>query len=280
MSPTRIVTKDIDASELNELFCKNQKSFYLYIANYAASGNNANQQDTKPLRLHQIENLINCIFSPNIHWSFYNAVLDTDIYNTMEQYHHNDKDKIIKRILSLASDYKCPMRVQVKSTAFDTEKLLKRYGFFELPQTNDAFQYFDFYHSDNVLKCDDVKSDVKIYELDDSTQTDCRMRKFEWGYVLCESFGFRNPEIYGPFYADVWSRVEVGPTKPVRMFIAVKNDRVIGGCHVSFANGIACLFNVTMLKNERRKGIGKALSQAAMISARELNYRYMALQAT
>ncbi|CAF1493544.1 unnamed protein product [Rotaria sp. Silwood1] len=279
MSTTRILTKDIDPSELNELFCENQKSFYLYIANYAASGSNENQQDTKPLRLHQIENLIDCIFSPNMHWSFYNAVLDTDIYNTMEKYHRNDKDKIIKRILSLASDYKCPMRVRVKSTAFDTVKLLKHYGFFELPQMNDEFQYFDFYHSDIVLKYD-VKSDVKIYELNDSTQTYCRMRKFEWGYVLCESFGFRNPEIYGPFYANVWSRVEVGPTKPVRMFIAVKNDQVIGGCHVSFANGIACLFNVTILKNERGKGIGKALSQAAMISARELNYRYMALQAS
>ncbi|CAF4832639.1 unnamed protein product [Rotaria sp. Silwood1] len=110
----------------------------------------------------------------------------------MEHYHCNDKDKLIKRILSLASDYKCPMHIK----------------------SNDNLQYFDFYHSDNVLKCDNVKSDVKIYELDDSTQTDCRMRKFEWGYVLCESFEFRNSEIYEPFYADVWSRVEIGPTKP------------------------------------------------------------------
>jgi hypothetical protein len=64
------------------------------------------------------------------------------------------------------------------------------------------------------------------------------------------------------------------------MFVAIKNDRVVGGCHVSFASGIACLFNVTTLKNDRGKGVGKALSLAAMISAKELGYRYMVLQAS
>ncbi|CAF1038895.1 unnamed protein product [Rotaria sordida] len=280
MSTMNILTKDIELSELNELFCENKKSFYLYIANYAASDGNENEQDTKPLRFHKIENMIDCIFSPNMFWSFYNAILNTDICDTMEHYHCNDKDKIIKQILSLASDYKCPTRLQVKPSAFDTQKLLKRYGFFELPQMNDEYQYIDFYHSDNLLKYDDAKSDIKIYELDDSTQADCQLRKLEWGYVLCESFGFRNAEIHGPFYADVWSRVEVGPTKPIRMFIAVKDDRVIGGCHLTLASGIACLFNVTTLKNERGKGIGKALSLIAMVNARELNYRYMTLQAS
>lgn len=280
MSTTRKLTEHIDLFELTDLFCRNQKSFYLYIANYAAFNGDENEKDVKPLRLHKIENMIDCIFSPNMHWSFYNAILDTDICSTMEQYSCDNNDKIIKRILSLASHYKCPIRVQVKPTAVATAKLLKDYGFFELPVSNDTFQYIDFYDDNNSLKSMDVNSDTKIYELDDSTQADCQMRKSEWGYVLCKSFGFRNPEVYGPFYSNVWSRVEVGPTKSLRMFIAIKNDRVIGGCHLSLACGIACLFNVTTLKNERGKGIGTALSLAAMISAKELNYRYMVLQAS
>jgi GNAT superfamily N-acetyltransferase len=280
MSITRTLTEDIELFQLNDLFCRNQKSFYLYIANYAAFDGDENDKDIKPLRLHKIENLIDCIFSPNMSLSFYNAILDTDICSTIKQYHCDNNDKIIKQILSLASHYKCPIRAQVKSTAIDTQKLLKRYGFFEFPDRNDAFQYIDFYHNDNVFKSENINSDIKNCELDDSIQADCRMRKSEWGYVLPASFGYRNTQIYGKFYSNVWSRVEVGPTKPIRMFIAIKNDRVVGGCQVSLACGIACLFNVTTMKNERGKGIGKALSLAAMISARELNYRYMVLQAS
>jgi GNAT superfamily N-acetyltransferase len=53
----------------------------------------------------------------------------------------------------------------------------------------------------------------------------------------------------------------------------VENDQVVGGCYVSLAFGIACLFNITTLKTERGKGIGKALSLAAMVTARALNCR-------
>ncbi|CAF1264250.1 unnamed protein product [Adineta steineri] len=280
MSTMKILTNDIEPSELSESFCENQKSFYSYIANYAASDPTENGKDIKPLRFHKIENIINCIFSPNMHWSFYNAILDTDICNTIKQYHRNDSDKIIKQILSLASQYKCPVRVQVKPTASDTQNLLQRYRFIELPMKTDTFQYIDFYDNKYVLENVELNPNIKIYELDDSTQTNCEMRKFEWGSVLCESFGFKNPEIHGPFYSNVWSKVEVGPTKPLRMFVAVKNDRVVGGSHINLAHGIACLYNVTTVKSERGQGIGKALSVAAMICAKESNYRYMVLQAS
>ena len=66
MSVTKTITQDIELSELTELFCQNQRSFYLYIAKFAASDDNSNDQDTKPLRLHRIENMIDCIFSPNM----------------------------------------------------------------------------------------------------------------------------------------------------------------------------------------------------------------------
>ena len=142
------------------------------------------------------------------------------------------------------------------------------------------FQYIDLYHCNTALQYTNVNSGVKIFELDDFSQTDCQIRKYKWGYVLCESFDFRNPEIHGSFFADIWRRVEVGPNKPVRMFIAMRDHRVVGGCHLSLANGIATLFNVTTLKEERGKGIGTALSLAAILSAKELNYRYMVLQAS
>ena len=183
-------------------------------------------------------------------------------------------------VLSLAFHYQCPIRAQVKPTAVNTENLLKRYGFFELPQGTDAFQFIDLYRTDQVFKSADVDSAITIHELDDATQDDCRMRKTEWGDVLCRSFGFPKPQIYGPFYSDVWSRVDVGPAQSLRMFIALKNNRVVGGCHLNLACGIASLYNVTTLKNERGQGIGKALSLIAMTIAKEAGYRYLVLQAS
>lgn len=274
-----MLTEDVSLTELTDLFCKNQQSFYGYIAKYTARADNEEDNSDKPLRFHTIENSIDCIFSPNHLWSFYNAILDTDISHTIKQ-RGSDPDQVMQQILSLASRYKCPVRSSVKSTAGDTEHLLKRYGFFELPSRSDAYQYFDFHQSDNSSECADLSSDVKIYELDDSTQTDCEQKKSAWGYVLCESFGMSRPELHGPFYSKIWSRVQVGPSTPVRMFVAMKNDRVVGGCHASLACGVACLFNVTTLKSERGQGIGKALSMAAMNSARQLDYRYMVLQSS
>ena len=274
-----MLTENESLSELTSLFCKNQHSFYSYIAKYMVRADNEEANSDKPLRLHTIANSIDCIFSRNHLWSFYNATLDTDIFHTIKQ-GGSDPNQAIQRILSLASLYKCSIRSTVKSTASDAGHLLKRYGFFELPSRSDAYQYIDFHQFDHSSKCTDLSSDIKIYELDGCTQTDCEQKKAEWGYVLCESFGMSRPELHGPFYSKIWSRVQVGPSTPVRMFFAIKNDRVVDGYHASLACGVACLCNVTTLKSERGQGIGKALSMAAMNSAQQLNYRYMVLQSS
>jgi GNAT superfamily N-acetyltransferase len=280
MSRENIVVNDIEICDLTQLFCNNQKSFYLHIGNGAgALLNDDNNNMEHPLRVHRIANIIDCVFSPNILWSFYNSVLDADICHTIEQ-NHLSSDTILRQILALAAQYKCPIRLQVKPTAIDTQQLLKRHGFFELPTRDDAFQYIDLSKVSEDFSSSSINSVFVIRELDDSTQLDCQARKSQWGYVLCESFGFQKPHIHGPFYSDVWSRVRVGPVEPVRMFIALKNDRVVGGCQISLAHGVACLFNVTTIKSERGQGIGKALSIVAIENVRKLHYRYMLLQAS
>ncbi|CAF1008049.1 unnamed protein product [Adineta ricciae] len=271
------LTEDIETTDLSYYFCNNQSGFYNYIAQYAASS--SVEDDSKPLRVHKVENIINCIYSPNKPWSFYNAVLDTNICQILQESHHeHDADRIIQQILSFASQYRCPIRCPVKLTALDTFRLLRRHGFLELPVESDAYQYVDFYHLERELKQIDLSSEITISELDDATQNDCFEKKSEWGRVLCESFGVPNLKIYQLFYSDVWSRVTVGPTTPIRMFAATIDSRIVGGCHVSFSNGVACLFNVVTLKAYRGKGIGKALSLQAMICAKEAGYRYMILQ--
>lgn len=284
MSGMEIITTDVTLEELTDLFCRNQRLFYLHIGKYAATHSedmSPVDHESKPLRVHRIESMIDCIYSPTKTWSFYNAILDTDICHTLQHHRAIDEgDHVLTSIVSLATRYRCPTRIQIKPNARDTEILVKRHGFFELPSKPDAFQYIDFHDATNPSQSVDLYPDVKIYELDDATQTDYQQRKADWGQVLCESFGFPNIDIYGTFYSKVWSQVAVGPTQPVRMFIAVVGDRVVGGSHLSLGAGVACLFNVTTVKDQRGKGIGKALSLVAMDCAKQCKYRYMLLQAS
>jgi GNAT superfamily N-acetyltransferase len=279
MHRDRILTDDVELIQLTELFVKNQQCFYHYIANYAAE-NEHEEPVAKPLRFHRIENTIDCLFSPHTKWSFYNAILDADLSRTIATHRRTDENLIIEQILSLASLYECPIRSSVNPAAIPTQQLLRRHGFVEMPTSSETYQYVDFYGEKNSLASPRVFADTEILELDDSTQSNCQMQKSEWGYVLSESFGFPHPEIHGPFYSNVWTRVKVGPERAVRMFVAVKNGRVVGGCHVSLACGVACLFNVTTLKSERGRGIGKALSLRAMAAVRESKYRYIVLQSS
>ena len=280
MAHDRILTEDVELMQLTSLFSQNQQSFYRYIASYAAE-NEHEEIVGKPLRFHRIEKTIDCLFSPHTKWSFYNAILDADISQTIATHRLIDENLMIEQILSLASLYKCPIRSSVNPAALRTQQLLQRHGFVELPTSSETYQYVDFDREKNSMRSASVFADMEILELDDSTQSNCQMRKSEWGYVLSESFGFPHPEIHGPFYSNVWARVEVGPEKAVRMFVAVKNGRgVVGGCQISLACGVACLFNVTTLKSERGKGIGKSLSLRAMAAAKESNYRYIVLQSS
>ena len=279
MARDRILTEDVELMQLTALFSKNQQCFYHYIATYAAE-NEHEETVGRPLRFHRIENTIDCLFSPCTKWSFYNAILDADISQKIVTHRPTDENLIIEQILSLASLYKCPIRSSVNPAALPSQQLLQRHGFVELPTSSETYQFVDFYREKHSSGSASMAADKDILELDDSTQSNCQRRKSEWGYVLSESFGFPNPEIHGPFYSNVWTRVEVGPEKAVRMFVALKNGRVVGGCHVSFACGVACLFNVTTLKSERGKGIGKALSLRAMAAARESKYRYIVLQSS
>ena len=50
------------------------------------------------------------------------------------------------------------------------------------------------------------------------------------GYVFSESFVFLNSGIHGAVSDDVWTWIEVGPEKAVRIFVTVKNGHIVGGC--------------------------------------------------
>ena len=276
-----LLKDDVPLEDLSDLFCRNQRAFYLHIVKNTSSQSEAEADVDKPLRLHRVEGLINCVFSPKKAWSFYNAILDTDICQILQDHQAIDtNDHVLTSIISLATRYQCPVRAAVQPNVLNTIHLLKSHGFFEIPTKPDVYQYVDFYDATNFSEPMPLDPDVRVYELDDATQSDCQQRKAEWGYVMCECFGFPDQKTYGPFFSKVWSQVTVGPGQPIRMFVAVSGDRVVGGSHASLAAGVACLFNVTTLKHLRGKGVGKALSVAAMQCAKDAGYRFIILQAS
>jgi GNAT superfamily N-acetyltransferase len=63
-------------------------------------------------------------------------------------------------------------------------------------------------------------------------------------------------------------------------FIAVLNGRIIAQTAMLFAAGVAGIYNVGVVPNEREQGVGKAIVLAACHFARENGYHYAVLNAT
>jgi GNAT superfamily N-acetyltransferase len=63
-------------------------------------------------------------------------------------------------------------------------------------------------------------------------------------------------------------------------FIAVLNGRIVGQSAVLLAAGVAGIYNVGVVPNERDQGIGKAIVLAACAYAKEKGYHYAVLNAT
>ena len=311
---------EIPPIDLSKLFGTNQIHFYDYISSYAAipidvkagDGKNeiqeairngrrkGNLSEELPLRYVTIDNAVKVVMSPGVSFSFYNSILSSDMVQTIQQSASSsssspiDADDTLQTVLSLASHYHCPLRSLVHTSASQYQSLLHRLRFVLIPSTDGTCRSIDFTKRNKEISLDyksylseSAKIEIEIIELDDDNVSEDkvlrernRKYKHDWGIVLTQSFGFRQPEIHEPFYASVWSRVPVGPTRPVRMWVALRKGKVIGGSQLSINSGVTCLFNVSVLKEERKNGLGKALSVIPVKATESMNYRYIILQAS
>lgn len=275
-----------DLLQLTELFCNNQALFYQHIATYNSVDNINDITADKPIVYKTIDN-IPCIFSPNIHYSFYNAILNTDIVNTLNNTNNIEADDTIQNIIKYARKCKVPIRCSVSSNAIDTQKLLTKYHFLQFPSRSDSYQYIDLYNYDYNISLDynnyihsNNNNEYELFELTEQTYNVQQIKSI-YGNCLSNSFNFKPIIKHQQFYTTVWSNV-ICDKSVIRWVIAKykPTNEIIGGAHLSLQNGVAVIFNVCNIQKYRNKGLGTALSIWCIQQAKINNYRYILLQAS
>ena len=100
----------------------------------------------------------------------------------------------------------------------------------------------------------------------------------EWCRVLCE--GFAAPIEFGHAFAEFVLAVGLESPSPLRHYLASVNGEAVGTSSIFYAAGVAGLYNVSTLPSHRRKGVGAAITRAAMTIARDEGYRMAILHSS
>jgi GNAT superfamily N-acetyltransferase len=99
-----------------------------------------------------------------------------------------------------------------------------------------------------------------------------------WSRVLCRSFGA--PPAFGDAFAGLAAAVGLGPSSAFRHFLAYVNGEPVATCSLYFGAGVAGVYDVGTLPERRRRGIGAAITCAAMADAAASGYRMAILHSS
>jgi ribosomal protein S18 acetylase RimI-like enzyme len=82
------------------------------------------------------------------------------------------------------------------------------------------------------------------------------------------------------FYQDVAPAI-LAQGAPLRLFLGYLDNEPVGTAELAFSHdGVAGLYNVATLRSHRRRGVGRALTQAAMRAAKQARMSAMQLQSS
>ena len=98
----------------------------------------------------------------------------------------------------------------------------------------------------------------------------------QWIHVASIGFGIPHDaeNIWYGFFA------EAACDRPFRTYLALLNGKPVGTSQLFTSAGVAGIYNVTCLPEARGQGIGAVITLAALLDAREMNYRVGILQAS
>ena len=99
-----------------------------------------------------------------------------------------------------------------------------------------------------------------------------------WSRVLCHSFGA--PQAFGEAFADLAAALGLGPTSSFRHFLAYSNGEAVATCSLFLGAGVAGIYDVGTLPERRRRGIGGAITRAAIADAAASGYRVAILHSS
>jgi ribosomal protein S18 acetylase RimI-like enzyme len=99
-----------------------------------------------------------------------------------------------------------------------------------------------------------------------------------WSRVLCQSFGA--PPAFGEAFADLAATVGVGPSSSFKHFLGYLDGEPVATCSLFLGAGVAGLYDIGTLPERRRRGIGAAITRAAIADALESGYRIAILHSS
>jgi GNAT superfamily N-acetyltransferase len=97
----------------------------------------------------------------------------------------------------------------------------------------------------------------------------------QWGHIFARSFG-RSPEFgekYGNFLGSL------GTVLPIHYFVGVLEGKPVAVSALFLGSGIAGIYDVGVLPEARKRGLGAAMIQQPLLEARSISYHIAALQA-
>ena len=99
-----------------------------------------------------------------------------------------------------------------------------------------------------------------------------------WSKVLCHAFGAPPP--FGDAFADLASAIGLGRSSPFRHFLGWLNGEPIATCSLFFGAGVAGIYDVGTLPERRHRGVGAAITRAAVAEAATSGYRMAILHSS
>lgn len=99
-----------------------------------------------------------------------------------------------------------------------------------------------------------------------------------WSKVLCNAFGA--PAAFGEAFADLASAIGLGRSSPFRHFLGRLNGEPIATCSLFIGAGVAGIYDVGTLPERRHRGVGGAMTRAAVAEAAACGYRMAILHSS
>ena len=92
-----------------------------------------------------------------------------------------------------------------------------------------------------------------------------------WSRVLCDSFGA--PQPFGEAFAELAMSIGLDARSLFRHFLARLDGEPVATCSMFLGAGVAGIYDVSTIPERRRRGIGRAITAAALREARAVGCR-------
>lgn len=99
-----------------------------------------------------------------------------------------------------------------------------------------------------------------------------------WSTVLCHAFGA--PPTFGEAFADLASAIGLGRSSPFRHFLGWLDGEPVATCSLFLGAGVAGIYDVGTLPERRNRGVGAAITRAAIAEAVADGYRMVILHSS